>query len=71
MQGEIQEDEYPSEAVMRLVAYQEECPVTKLGDLRKSIDVEKFNDYQNLPKEFEYCGYEIAVSADGTIDIEP
>lgn len=42
-----------------------------LGDLSKTIDVEKFNEYENFLVEFDYCGYEIAVSSGGIINIEP
>ena len=69
MQGQIREDEFPSDAVKRLVSDLEECPPKQLGSLTNAADVAELNDYENHPIEFQYCGYRITVTSDETIHI--
>jgi hypothetical protein len=69
MQGQIREDESPSEAVKRLVAEREECSPRQLGKLTDAVDVAKLDAYENHPVEFQYCGYRLTLTSDETIHI--
>jgi hypothetical protein len=69
MQGQIREDESPSEAVKRFVANREECSPMQLGKLTDAVDVAKLDEYENYPIEFQYCGYRLTVTSDETIHI--
>jgi hypothetical protein len=65
----IHSSESPSEAVKRLVAEQENCQQSQLGDLDNAVDMDALNQLHN-PIEFHYCGYQIIVTADEAVKIE-
>jgi hypothetical protein len=71
MKKSVGPSESPDEAVRRIVANQEQCHPSELGKLSSLIDINRLENLENPPIEFEYCGYELEVQADETIIIEP
>lgn len=67
----VRGEETPSEAIKRLVAEKEECSVVNLGTLSDVVGVDELNRPENLPLEFQYCGYQITLNNDETIKIDP
>lgn len=67
----VRASESSTEAVKRLVANHENCSESNLGNLGAVVDVATLDKLRNPPIEFRYCGYEITVTADEIIKIEP
>jgi len=56
--------------VRSLVANHENCRPSELGNLDGVVDVTALNQIRNPPVEFRYCGYQVTVTADESIEIE-
>lgn len=70
METSIRASESPDEAVRSLVANHENCRPSELGNLDGMVDVTALNQIRNPPVGFRYCGYQVTVTADESIEIE-
>ncbi|GCF16003.1 hypothetical protein Harman_39380 [Haloarcula mannanilytica] len=75
---EVRESETVKTAVKRVIAELEDCPMSKLGTINHCVDIDTLNAIGNLDINsadephsisFYYCGYEVVVYNDHTIEI--
>lgn len=71
MTFEIEPSDSPSDAVKRFIARKEECNPSQLGDLGQAVYVDRLDTLRDPPIEFQYSGYHVTVTGDGTIKIDP
>jgi hypothetical protein len=76
--GTVQNSETTKTAVKRVIANLEGCPASKLGTLSHCVNITNLNDIVSsnpTPDQkaqsvlFSYCGYEVVVYRDRTIEV--